>query len=156
MSRRYRRRMRLAGPVRALAGIAFVGVAGAAVAGCSNHDAALAKASPSGSATATVTHGVQQIVVTTGPDLRFHPSTLVVHRGEVRIVLRNSTAAAGGPEHNLTFDGLPGATVPTIQAGQVGVRMFMAPQPGRYPFVCTIHAAQGQRGVMVVKPGPPP
>jgi plastocyanin len=106
-----------------------------------------------GTGTATpASDGVQQVSVDTGVDLRFHPSTLVVHPGKVRIVLVNTAKPGVGPPHNLTFDGLPGAdSVPDVQAGYEASATFIAPAPGTYSFVCTIHANQGQTGKLIVK-----
>ncbi|HZC70709.1 MAG TPA: cupredoxin domain-containing protein [Jatrophihabitans sp.] len=106
-----------------------------------------------GTGTATLARGgVQQVVVNTGVDLRFHPSTIVVHPGRVRIVLVNTAAKGAGPVHNLSFDNLPGADdVPDVQAGYAASATFDAPAPGTYSFVCTIHANQGQTGKLIVK-----
>jgi plastocyanin len=128
-----------------------------ALGGCSNREAAVNKEPHSGVGVASVVKGVQQIVVHTGISLRFHPSTLIVHQGKVKIILRNDqNPPDGGPPHNLQVTGLPGVYVPTITPGQSAYDVFTAPSPGRYRFVCTIHVAQGQTGVLVVKPGPPP
>jgi plastocyanin len=107
----------------------------------------------SGTGTATAaSDGVQQIIVKTGQDLRFHPSTIVVHPGRVRIVLVNSANNGVGAPHNLTFSGLPGAdSVPDVQAGYAASATFEAPAPGTYSFVCTIHANQGQTGKLIVR-----
>lgn len=107
----------------------------------------------SGTGTATAAgNGVQQVDVETGVDLRFHPSTLVVHPGKVRILLVNTAKPGVGPPHNLTFDNLPGAdNVPDVQAGYEASVTFIAPAPGTYAFACTIHAIQGQTGKLIVK-----
>lgn len=138
--------------VRALAVAATVTCVGTLTA-CSNREAPVNKEPRTGSGTARVVEGVQQIVVRTGADLRFHPSTLFVHRGLVRILLDNVSNPGEGPPHDLEVSGLPGADVPLTSAGQVQAVTFMAPAPGRYRFVCSIHLAQGQTGVLVVKPG---
>jgi plastocyanin len=106
-----------------------------------------------GTGTATVADdGVQQVIVKTGVDLRFDPSTIVVHPGRVRIVLVNTAAKGAGPVHNLTFSGLPDADdVPDVQAGYAASATFVAPAPGTYSFVCTIHASQGQTGKLIVR-----
>ena len=107
----------------------------------------------SGTGTATpAENGVQQVVVKSGVNLRFDPSTIVVYPGRVRIVLVNTAAKGAGPVHNLTFRGLPGAdSVPDVQAGYAASVTFDAPAPGTYSFVCTIHANQGQTGKLIVK-----
>ena len=121
------------------------------VASCSNREAPANKRPHTGSGTATAVDGVQQITVTSGVDLRFHPSTLVVHRGMVRIVLVNTADAGSGPPHNIIFAGLPVADVPLAVSGQARSVTFTAPAPGTYNFVCTIHANQGQTGKLIVK-----
>lgn len=121
------------------------------LAGCSNREAPINKKSPAGTGTASPVGNVQQITVTTGVDLRFHPSTLVVHPGLVRIVLENIAANDNGPPHDIVFAGLPGADVPLTAAGRSASVTFTAPSPGTYNFVCSIHASQGQTGKLIVK-----
>jgi plastocyanin len=104
-----------------------------------------------GTTTAAPVNGVQQVVLKSGTDLRFHPSTIVVHPGMVRLVLDNISRPGVGPPHDITFDGLPFADVPTTQAGQAQSVTFTAPAPGTYNFVCSIHANQGQSGKLIVK-----
>lgn len=139
------------------AAAASVALAGVLVltSACSNEESATAKRPQSGTGTATaVAGGVQQIVVDTGPDLRFHPSTLVVHPGRVRIVLRNMRMGnSGGPPHNLQVFGVRHAYIPTISQGQSASATFEVDKPGRYRFVCTIHEQQGQTGTLVVRSG---
>ena len=103
-----------------------------------------------GSGTASDVGGVPTITVETGPDLRFHPATITVHQGPVQLVLSNRVQGGAGPPHNVQFDDFPAGFVPLVRAGQQRAIRFTAPAPGRYQFVCTIHATQGQRGVMVV------
>ncbi|HKC28072.1 MAG TPA: cupredoxin domain-containing protein [Jatrophihabitans sp.] len=102
-----------------------------------------------GTGTASAVDGVQQIVIKSGTDLRFHPSTIVVHPGLVRLVLDNTSNP--GPPHDITFSGLPFADVPTTQPGEAQSVTFTAPAPGTYNFVCSIHANQGQTGKLIVK-----
>jgi plastocyanin len=117
---------------------------------CSTSSSANKRPHP-GTATATPGgDGVQTVVVTSGLDLRFHPSTIVVHRGTVRIVLDNTAKAGQGPPHDLTFNGLP-VQIGTVQAGARASVTFAAPAPGTYSFVCTIHAAQNQTGKLIVR-----
>ena len=131
----------------------LVAVLALGTAACSNSESPSNKPAQTGSGTASVVNGVQQIVVTTGVDLRFHPSTLVVHRGLVRIVLKNAPTNGSGPPHNLQFLGLPTSDdVPTIQPGESQSVTFSAPAPGTYNFQCSIHAAQGQTGKLIVQP----
>jgi plastocyanin len=105
----------------------------------------------SGTATATAgSNGVQTVVITSSVDLRFHPSTVVVHPGRVRLVLDNTAKPGAGPPHDLQFDGLP-VYIGTTQAGRQSSVTFTAPAPGTYSFVCTIHANQGQTGKLIVR-----
>lgn len=103
----------------------------------------------SAGATASVVNGVQEITITVGNDFRFSPSTIVVHRGKVRVTLANSGA---GTPHDWSLDGFPGDYVPLVSGGQSGTVQFLAPAPGKYEFVCTIHKAQGMTGTLVVLP----
>jgi plastocyanin len=123
----------------------------ALLAGCSNREAAVTKGPHNGTGTASPVGNVQQITITTGVDLRFHPSTIVVHRGQVRLVLKNIPTDGGGPPHDVKFTGLPVGNVPLTAAGETQSVSFTAPSPGTYDFECSIHAAQGQRGKMIVK-----
>jgi plastocyanin len=118
---------------------------------CSNRESPTNKRPHTGTGTASPVAGVQQIIVTAGVDLRFHPSTLVVHPGQVRIVLVNTSKAGAGPPHNAIFSGLPAADVPLAMAGQTQTVTFTAPAPGTYDFVCSIHQRQGQTGKLIVK-----
>jgi plastocyanin len=120
-------------------------------AACSNREPAVTKRPHSGTATASTVGNVQQITITTGVDLRFHPSTFVVHSGRVRLTLKNVPTEGGGPPHDINFSGLPAGNVPLTTSGESQSVSFEAPSPGTYNFVCTIHAAQGQTGKMIVK-----
>lgn len=100
-----------------------------------------------GSSTAAVVAGVQQVVITTDSSYRFSPSTITVHPGRVRLVLKHS--GTGAP-HDWQLQGFPADYVPLVQPGQERSIEFTAPAPGRYQFVCTIHIAQGQTGTLVV------
>lgn len=135
--------------ILAVAAVALVATA------CSNSEATVNKRPHPGDGTASVVNGIQQITVTTGSDYRFHPSTIVVHPGKVRVVLVNSRDASSSAPHDFSVKGLRGAFVPLTAAGQTQSSTFTAPAPGRYTFVCTIHVAQGQTGVLIVKPGEP-
>lgn len=140
-----------AGGVRAAGVVAVVLVVGGLLAACSNRESPINKRPQAGTATASPVDGIQQITITTGVDLRFHPSTIVVHRGEVRLILKNVPTNGGGPPHNIFFAGLPVADVPDTDVGVTNSVTFMAPAPGTYNFVCTIHAAQGQSGKLIVR-----
>jgi plastocyanin len=122
----------------------------AALAGCVR-EAAVNRRPQAGTGTATAVDGVQQVVIRSGLDLRFHPSTIVVHPGRVRIVLVNTAKPGAGPPHDIQFSGLPGADVPLAGAGETHSVTFDTPEPGTYTFVCSIHANQGQSGKLVVR-----
>jgi plastocyanin len=132
---------------RALAMLATLAV----LAACSNRQPEVNKRAHSGTGVATEVNGVQQIVVTSGVDLRFHPSTIVVHQGKVRIVLVNTAKPGAGPPHDIQMTGLPAADVPLVAAGETQSVTFIAPAPGTYSFVCSIHATQGQSGKLIVR-----
>lgn len=121
-------------------------------AACSNREAPVNKRPHTGDGTASTVAGIQQITITSGPDLRFHPSTITVHPGKIRIVLENRASGGGGAPHNLQGASVPGMIVPLTSTGHTQQVTFLAPAPGRYRFVCTIHEAQGQTGTLVVKP----
>ena len=104
-----------------------------------------------GTGTASEVSGVQQITLRSGLDLRFTPATIVVHRGTVRLILVNTSKPGAGPPHDVTFAGLPGANIPTTYAGRESSVTFVAPAPGTYHFVCSIHARQGQTGTLIVR-----
>jgi plastocyanin len=102
-----------------------------------------------GTATAAIVNGVQEVTIEATDTYRFVPSTIVVHPGQVRIVLKN--VGTGAP-HNWSLQGFPADFVPLASAKQTQTATFMAPAPGRYTFVCTIHVQQGQTGTMIVVP----
>ena len=136
--------------LRTALALALTGLLAAPLAGCATEPSANTRPHP-GTATASPgSDGVQTVVVTSGVDLRFHPSTIVVHTGTVRIVLDNTAKVGQGPPHDLTFSGLP-VQIGTVQAGSRASVTFTAPAPGTYSFVCTIHAAQNQTGKLVVR-----
>jgi plastocyanin len=125
-------------------------VAGALLLGaCSNTESPVNRRPHSGTATATVVNGVQQVRITAGDLYRFSPSTIVVHPGMVRIVLVNT--GTGAP-HNWTLSDFPADFVPAAGLGRTRTATFIAPSPGKYQFVCTFHARQGQTGTLVVEP----
>jgi plastocyanin len=121
----------------------------AVMTGCSNAQAPSNREPREGSATASEVDGVQQITVRTGDDLRFHPSTITVHPGMVKVVLVNQ---GQGAPHDWLLSGLNSDFVPLAAAGRTTSATFTAPSPGTYQFVCTIHEKQGQTGTLVVLP----
>jgi plastocyanin len=132
---------------RVLALAAVLGVS----AGCASQGAVDTQPH-AGTEVASMSNGVQSVVVRAGVDDRFHPSTIVVHPGKVRLVLLNTAKKGAGPPHDLQFAKLPGADLPTVEAGYSASVTFTAPEPGTYSFVCSIHAVQGMTGKLVVKP----
>jgi plastocyanin len=117
--------------------------------GCSNGSSSVNRAPHAGTATATPVDGVQRVTLTVGEDDRFHPSTIVVHRGRVQITLKHDDA---GAPHDWSLTGFPGDYVGIVNGGQTRSTTFTAPAPGTYPFVCTIHAKLGMTGSLVVRP----
>lgn len=94
--------------------------------------------------------GVQNVEITTGDDYRFHPSTITVHPGKVKVTLRHT---GNGAPHDWALTALAQTfSVPLINGGQSKSVEFTAPAPGSYRFVCTIHTTQGQTGTFVVLP----
>jgi plastocyanin len=102
-----------------------------------------------GAITATMQNGIQTVVVTTGDNYRFNPSTIAVHPGKVRITLEHK---GSGAPHDWQLEGFPAASVPVISPGQSKSIDFVAPAPGSYRFICSIHLKQGQTGTLVVLP----
>jgi plastocyanin len=102
-----------------------------------------------GSTTASVTAGTQEVVITTDEDYRFTPTTITVHPGKVRITLKH--VGTGAP-HDWSLVDFPANYVPLVSAGQTKSVEFLAPAPGTYKFVCTIHVPQGQTGTLIVLP----
>ena len=132
---------------RVLAALAAV----ALLPGCANRESPINKRPHSGTAVASDIGGIQQVVIRSGLDLRFHPSTIIVHPGRVRIVLVNTANPGAGPPHDLQVHDVPRADVPLATAGQVQSVTFTAPAPGTYSFICSIHVNQGQTGKMIVR-----
>ena len=118
------------------------------LAGCQTQSA-INREPHAGSTTASATDGVQEVVITTDQSYRFSPSTITVHPGRVRIVLKH--IGTGAP-HDWSLQGFPADYVPLVSAGETGSVEFLAPAPGTYQFVCTIHVKQGQTGTLVVLP----
>ncbi len=96
--------------------------------------------------------GVQAVTVSATGQFRFDPDTVTVGVGRVRLTFRNT----GSTPHNLTFrdlvaGGKPVATA-TLGGGGEQPLDFAVSTPGQYRFVCTIHEALGQTGVLNVRP----
>ena len=129
--------------IRPLTGLLLVA---GMLAGCQSQSA-INREPHTGSSTAVLADGVQQVTVTSDQSYRFDPSTITVHPGQVRIVLRHT--GTGAP-HNWSLVGFPDAFAPLVSPGQQSSTEFTAPAPGKYTFVCTIHVAQGQTGTLIV------
>jgi plastocyanin len=102
-------------------------------------------------ATITVAAGTSGAIAITGArvagthvvtlkNLRFHPATLNIDRGEsVRWVW-----ADGGTEHNVTFHGFHSRTQAT---GSYTVEFA---KRGTFSYDCTIHVSEGMKGRVIV------
>jgi plastocyanin len=137
--------------VRRLVSLVATVVLAGALASCSNREASINKNPHTGAGTASAVAGVHQITIRAGSDYRFHPSRVTVSPGPLRVVLVNTEPTGQGAPHNLQVNGVPGAYVPLVAAGETSRLTFTAPAPGTYRFVCTIHVAQGQIGTLIVK-----
>jgi plastocyanin len=118
-------------------------------------DAPINRTGNSGSGTASLVDGVQQITLTTGDDYRFHPATFTVHPGKVQVILTNT---GKGAPHEFQVVGFPATFVPLTPAGQTQTATFTAPplvdgKTTSYTFECQIHVKQGQVGKMIVTSG---
>jgi plastocyanin len=120
-----------------------------ALVGCSNRDSSATRQPHKGSGTASVVNGVQQITLK-ATNFRFTPSTITVHPGKVHVILIND---GPGAPHSFSVVDFPADFVPLASGGQTTEATFTAPSPGKYKFVCTIHAKQGQTGTLVVLSG---
>ncbi len=133
----------------AVAGTLTAVLTAALTAGCSNTKSAAAKEPYTGTATASVVDGVQQVTLTVGPSFRFAPSTITVHPGRVKLTLHH--LGTGSP-HDWQLSVVPGAYIPELGDNETQSVSFTAPSPGKYQFECTIHLRQGQTGTLIVLP----
>ena len=92
-------------------------------------------------------------------DMSFLPATITVNVGQ-RVIWKNSSEAV----HNVVDDAskalpvadvkLPASVQPFdsgfLQPGQTFSRVFTV--PGVYRYVCTLHEANGMKGVVIVRP----
>jgi plastocyanin len=127
-------------------------------AGCQRRPVAAPPAPTPSSVTVTPgPDGVQAVTVQAGTrsaagQYRFVPDTLTVSVGRVRLTFRNT----GSTPHNLTFrdpvSGRQPVATATLRGGGEQQLDFAVSVPGRYRFVCTIHEALGQTGVLNVRP----
>jgi plastocyanin len=134
--------------VLTLSRAAVLAMVAVSLAGCQT-ESSINREPHTGSTTASVTAGVQDVVITTDQHYRFKPSTITVHPGKVRITLKH--VGTGAP-HDWSLQDFPADYVPLVSAGQTKSVEFTAPAPGKYKFVCTIHVPQGQTGTLVVLP----
>lgn len=70
-----------------------------------------------------------------GASLRFVPERASASGARLRVLFRNVSSEP----HNLTFQGLDARTDTIVAPGGFQVVQLVAPGPGAYPFVCTIH-----------------
>jgi plastocyanin len=118
---------------------------------CTNRD--LKRPPPSGPTETTVRpgpDGVQAIDINVGDDYRFTPAVIDAQVGRIRLTVHH---VGHGAPHTLYGAAVPGMRVGLLRPGETRSVQFTASQPGRYGFVCTIHEAQGQTGILVVAPG---
>ncbi len=93
-----------------------------------------ALASAGGGAHASGTH----VVVL--KEVRYHPSSLTINRGEtVQFLWRDH-----GEKHNVTFHGFHSRT---MSSGAYSVRFL---GKGTFNYRCTIHESEGMRGKVIV------
>lgn len=128
---------------------AFVVAAAVMLLGCSNRESSVNRRPHNGTTTAAVVNGSQQLTIEVDDLFRFTPSTIVVHAGRVTITLVHN---GSGAPHDLQVVGFPTDNVPLTVHGQSTTSTFVAPSPGSYRFICTIHERQGQTGTLVVLP----
>jgi len=98
--------------------------------------------SPSGPVTVTISTAA-------GSDQRFVPAMVTVpSASEIRLVFRNQSSES----HNLSFTGPlePIRTQTIMEPGKEEILTFVSPNPGAYPFVCTVHV--GMSGELRVAP----
>jgi plastocyanin len=118
------------------------------LAGCSNRSASINRRPQSGgSASASNVNGVQQVRIEVGDTYRFSPDVITVHPGLVQVTLVHT--GTGAP-HDFSVVGFPADFVPLVNPKGTSTATFMAPAPGTYKFICTIHEAQGQVGQLIV------
>jgi plastocyanin len=133
-------------------GLAVLLAAGCALAaGCQRRPQA-APPPPATSVTLTPgADGVQAVTVTPTGRYRFVPDTITASVGRIRLTFRNTDSTP----HNLTFgdlvDGGKRVAAATLRGGGAQTLDFAVSTPGHYRFVCTIHEALGQTGVLNVR-----
>ncbi len=93
-------------------------------------------------------------------DYEFVPSELATKEGKVTIFLANTDdgvlSDGGRPDDEIhdfyiaSEDGFPLAKSPRLDPGTTGAFTIEGMRPGKYPFVCTLHAATQMRGTIEV------
>jgi plastocyanin len=118
---------------------------------CSNSTASVNRRPHTGESTAADVNGVEEVTIQATDNFRFIPSTIYVHTGKtVKITLVKTGDQA---PHDWQLTQFPSDFIPLLTAkGQTASTTFVAPAPGRYEFVCTIHVQAGQTGTLVVLP----
>jgi len=127
-------------------GVTATLLAGSLLSGCQT-ESAVNREPHTGATTASASGGVQDVQITTDQRYRFSPSTITVHPGRVRITLKH--VGTGAP-HDWSLQGFPADYVALVSPGESRSVEFVAPSPGTYKFICTIHVQQGQTGTLVV------
>src|SRR5664279_3175329 len=107
----------------ALRRVRCVTVAGMiALTACSNAQSPVNRRPHTGSASASIVNGVQQVTIEVADDFRFHPSTITVHPGMVQIVLKH--IGTGAP-HDWRLTKFVADFVPETYAGQTRSETFV-------------------------------
>lgn len=90
----------------------------------------------------TTVGGMQQVVIS-GTEQTFNPGVFHVHRGRVRVILRNDDPTQ---VHNLIFQDNGGVRTKDIPPGQASDLVVLLEGPGLYDFICSYHLLVGMRG----------
>lgn len=88
-------------------------------------------------ATPTMAGDVQVFNVTGTTTLQFSPNTLDAKPGTIKV---NFTVPKQSPPHDFIVPSIPNAKTQVVDAGTATSLTFRATKPGRYQFVCSIHA----------------
>lgn len=124
-------------------------VVAAALAGCGNGGGSgPGTGSPSASSggaghAAAHLNGVPAVSVHETDNLTFQPNSATVHVGQLVQWVNSSSVA-----HNVTFDGQPSITSPTMSSQDTWDVVFTT--PGTYQYHCTFHP--GMTGTVTVTP----
>jgi plastocyanin len=91
--------------------------------------------------------GVQRITITTGDDLRLHPSVVLAHPGSIEFTFRNT----GAIPHDIEFSGNASGGTGNLNAGASSTVRVSVSAPGDYPFPCVYHQSSGMVGTLMVR-----